>query len=629
MTKITQYKKHNLHSAIGLIVLVVCICALMLLIYPKADKSHRVENGTLDLASYDPLNGDMIKLNGEWAFVYNQFSLNRSEDMILVEVPSTWNSYRIDDVVLNDTGYCTYRLRVTNCEPNENLAISIQTIPSAYAVYINDKRVGGRGSVGQSIDEEIPKMQNELIFFIAPEEDFDINIQVSNFHYAKGGLWSDIHLGSSNKTVGYSNFLIGKDLFIMGILFIIAVLYGLFYFYEQRHKKYILFAICCLLTIVLIDMGRNMLILSLLPNSNSVFLTKVCNILTGWLPIVIVLYTRSLLTIQKYKTDLIIFVSLIIIQSILEFVFPPYNTKLALSNNILSAVALMYCIFMAISSLKTHFKTAFLFIQGFAIVGIGFVYDYILLYPNVVDLGIGSLLPICVAILMIYQAYALTVDYNELQIKRQEAVKQTAQAKLAFLQAQIKPHFLYNALSAIEDLCCIDGKKASELITDLTFYLRSSFEFNNLNRFTTLSHELEFINNYVHIQEARFGDKISYSYQIHVSMDTTLPILILEPLVENAIQHGIRGKDTLGNVILNVSACENGTLFKVIDDGVGIPSDIVDAIIKDEYHSKGIGLMNINKRLKEMYGDKVCLRIHSEEGNGTEISFTIPGDEEL
>ncbi len=191
----------------------------------------------------------------------------------------------------------------------------------------------------------------------------------------------------------------------------------------------------------------------------------------------------------------------------------------------------------------------------------------------------------------------------------------------AFLQAQIKPHFLYNALNVIAVLCRMDSEKARELTLDLSNYMRHSFDFKNLVKYITFEEELEFIRAYVRIEQARFKDRLNVIYEIDDTEGLRLPPLLLQPLVENAIRHGIRKNETGRTVVLRVKNLEEHYLIEIKDDGAGMTPEQLDAILPEQ-GAGGVGLTNIQKRLRMLYGTQ--LFIESQQGIGTKVTMTLP-----
>lgn len=184
--------------------------------------------------------------------------------------------------------------------------------------------------------------------------------------------------------------------------------------------------------------------------------------------------------------------------------------------------------------------------------------------------------------------------------------------ELAYFQAQIAPHFLYNALSAIAMYCRTEPDKASKLILDLSFFLRKAYDFKSIKSLVPLEHELELIDAYVHIEQARFGERLRVYYDLDgVPAAQLIPPLILQPLIENAINHGIMKRVAGGTVTVKAVHEGDNIHFEVVDDGVGI-SEL-------QY---GVGLENIHSRLKKLY--QSGLAVNRNEFGGTTVSFQIP-----
>jgi sensor histidine kinase YesM len=218
---------------------------------------------------------------------------------------------------------------------------------------------------------------------------------------------------------------------------------------------------------------------------------------------------------------------------------------------------------------------------------------------------------------------SLNETIKEMISKNQQLQSDVKDAEIAFLRSQIKPHFLYNALNSIAALCIDEPHKAEELTLDLSQYLRSSFDFKQLNALTTIENELELIKAYINIEKARFGARLSVEYDVDANLDIWIPPLILQPLVENAIRHGLMSNLRGGTVKISVKKeADTAVSFAVEDDGCGMNEKQRDKILKPDVNKKGIGLWNISQRLQLLYGKSI--RIESAEGIGTKVMFDIP-----
>lgn len=207
-------------------------------------------------------------------------------------------------------------------------------------------------------------------------------------------------------------------------------------------------------------------------------------------------------------------------------------------------------------------------------------------------------------------------------VKMKLSVEEAISHEAAFLQAQIKPHFIYNAINTMVSLCDTDPCRASDLLVEFSIYLRKSFDFSNTKQLIPLDSELDYIKSYLMIQQARFQDKIECHYHVEDDIGLMIPPLILQPLVENAVQHGIRNKEGKGRIDIHIHREQEQIILSVVDDGVGLEDGRLISILEDEGQSKSVGLKNINKRLIHYYG--VGLKIDSSLGRGCRVTITIP-----
>ncbi|MCM3130096.1 ATP-binding protein [Paenibacillus provencensis] len=211
--------------------------------------------------------------------------------------------------------------------------------------------------------------------------------------------------------------------------------------------------------------------------------------------------------------------------------------------------------------------------------------------------------------------------------KMKAAVKHAKDAEIAFLRSQIKPHFLYNALNSIAELCIVEPSQAEDLVLHLSSYLRNSFDFKQLDSFTTLEKELALVEAYVHIEKARFGSRIQVEYDIDADPFIQIPPLSLQPLVENAIRHGLMSNSNGGIVNVVVRKQEDYMMsFSVSDNGCGMSEKKLKEILSPQTETKGVGLWNIGQRIKLLYG--IDFEVTSVEGVGTRIMFQIPAHPE-
>lgn len=231
------------------------------------------------------------------------------------------------------------------------------------------------------------------------------------------------------------------------------------------------------------------------------------------------------------------------------------------------------------------------------------------------DLGVNDI------IVEPYDMNIFRMRVNNL-IKLKESFNALINSEMDFLKAQIKPHFIFNVLSVISSMITRDTKKAKKILLDFSDYLRYSFDFSSGESFTPIKKELDLVKTYVAIEKERFGDRLNIEYDIDENIDIKIPSLVIQPIVENSIRHGILSKIDGGNIKLSIYKDEEEVIIKVKDDGVGIESHRLTSLIYGKDEKAGVGVKNINSRLIKSYGSG--LNIVSNLNQGTEVIIRVP-----
>ena len=210
---------------------------------------------------------------------------------------------------------------------------------------------------------------------------------------------------------------------------------------------------------------------------------------------------------------------------------------------------------------------------------------------------------------------------TQLEVSRAEQLREMAnKAELRALQSKINPHFLFNALNAISSSIRMNPDTARQLIFNLSRYLRYNIELKDDEQID-IKRELYQIKDYIAIEQARFGDKLTVIYDIDDEVSCVIPSLLIQPLVENAIVHGIQPCKGKGVVTLGINECGNRVRISVRDTGNGIDPAVVARVEADEMPGNKIGLLNVHHRVKLLYGEGLHIR---RMNPGTEIAFYVP-----
>ena len=217
--------------------------------------------------------------------------------------------------------------------------------------------------------------------------------------------------------------------------------------------------------------------------------------------------------------------------------------------------------------------------------------------------------------------------WNAVRIERklEEQSRLLLEARLDALQRQINPHFLFNTLNSIASLIRSRPELAREMIVKLSNILRTLL--GDRDAFVPLSDELAFTDDYLDIEVVRFGEKLRVVKEIAPeTLDIVVPSMLLQPLIENSIKHGLEPRISGGTVILRSRILDNRLLIEIEDDGVGIePCDQTSAPVSGLVREgSGIGMRNVRERMHVLYGDEADVQIVSRPGRGTSVRLLMP-----
>jgi two-component system LytT family sensor kinase len=208
---------------------------------------------------------------------------------------------------------------------------------------------------------------------------------------------------------------------------------------------------------------------------------------------------------------------------------------------------------------------------------------------------------------------------TRIEQKLEEKERSLIQARMDSLISQINPHFLFNTLNTVSSLIRLDPDTARKVLVKLSSILRRRLK--TQTHFAPLRQELDFIADYLDIEVVRFGrDKLRVVQEIEPgALEVIVPTMILQPLVENAIRHGIGPKIEGGTITLRATRRNNRIAIQVSDDGLGIPKSRLPQI-----YASGIGITNVQERLKVLYGQEFSMKVESEPGKGTTVRLELP-----
>ena len=199
--------------------------------------------------------------------------------------------------------------------------------------------------------------------------------------------------------------------------------------------------------------------------------------------------------------------------------------------------------------------------------------------------------------------------------------ERVAQAELRALRAQISPHFIYNALAAVAGDIHARPEEARDLLIDFAEFTR--YLFRDGRSYVTLGEEIDHVERYLRLEQARFRDSLHVTIDVPVqTRGTVVPAMSVQPLVENAVRHGVERRAGTGRVAIKARTVGGDVELTVSDDGIGIARDRLDAVLAGA--GGGIGVSNVDARLRATFGEQYALRIESDVGRGTTAVMTVP-----
>jgi len=606
-----------------LIIFMLICCGIGILIDNRIKEHDRlIQYGCLDLSKWDE--EKILALSGNWDFYWNKLldenslSQNPKPDL-KAKVPSVWNRFTVDGVKLEGMGYATYRLHVTGAEAGSLLAMRLPTASTAYDLYIDNELLASSGNVSTSQEGFLPQYKVKTVVFTAENESFDIILHVANFVYARGGAWYSIFLGTPEKITDMDKVIFGMDFFTAGFSLLLA-LYSVFLFCLRKDKGELLLLALSIIFIGRIIIKGDYLINSFFPTERFRLIVLIDYITLYWLPSLALLLVRYMYSDDISMRPIKILIYYGAIMTALTLILP---VKI-FTNFIYAADAVAFCagvygVVKLILLAVKHKPEAMFMLIGAITLTICISHD-VLHENNIIQTGFTEYSPFGFLILTSLLQCIFWIRYersnrdNErMLLELNEANKREQSLELQFLKSQIRPHFINNALNAVIAISRTDADKSRKLLIEFSKYLWNCYGVQNLEDKVPIENELSFVRAYVALEQARFSDSLHVDYEID-KLFLMIPPLTLQPLVENAIIHGVKDKNEDGHI--NIYVKDYGSFIKVgvMDDGVGISEEQISMLLSSEHRGTGVGIYNINRRIKRLYNTELHIENHPKGG---------------
>lgn len=625
-------KKYNQIKRLLSILMTAGAIVLMLILHYHITFSHQSSpkalGGYLDLSDWNFSESGLVFLNGEWGFYPRRLYLPEelpTQPGQAIKVPGGWELNRGYEQPARGSG--TYHLTVKLPQTTPELALKVQNIWMAHRLYVNGELVGSMGTTSESKTGYEPRNTPYLIR-LKPADQLELVLQVSNYIYYTGGIIHSIQLGEAVAMDMRMRLSFGLDL----AGFFLFMMFGVYhlYMYQMRYKEstYLYSGLYLLIFSIITATTGEKLLMQLFPTLPFVIPYKLQDFAVSSSFVVLILFMQSLEPGILKKNRLLLlmlpifsYILLILLSPLTFYILikPAVTVYIALLTGAL-VIRLLFLLIRG-KDCQLPFNELSCVVLGLVCVGI-MLLNAMLYYSGYVKSDLVERISMLGFLLSlnILMARRFTNKMYEVQVLSEELQKSDE----IFLQVQIKPHFLYNAISNIIALCYEDGEKAADMLTLLSRYLRHIFQTDRSRQRVSLKQELDIIEAYVEIEKLRFGHRLQYETYIDpeiIEKEVHIPSLLIQPLIENAIRHGLFNKQGTGRLTLRITQGEDFIRIMVEDDGVGVSEDKLYQLMHQDTGS-GVGIPNIRKRVKAIH--RANFLIDSELGRGTKCVLLLP-----
>lgn len=564
-------------------------------------------------------------LEGEWEFYYRQFieSDPQGEPKLseMLEVPSSWTGNPLYDSPYESGGYASYRAYIKGFSYKDPVTIYIPNIASAYRIYLDGQLVTESGTLSKSATDtwSTPSSSKQKIL-LTPEE-HEIVIEISSESYS--GLYLAPIIADHSYTQNYTYSFLGIRYAFIGIVIYAAIiLFILGFLSKVRYfSGWLPVLFLCLAFRMMISTEGYAISQPWFFNLSYERMTLLMFASTFIIKLVSLIYLQDELRLKLSK-EFTAFLSAAFLLVVVGVSFLPtsvYNNYYFVVLQLVSTLADLYVINRLCQELAKGDPYAGRLCFAYLFIFAGITVDA--LYTNgMMPFLCSSFMPVCLSLF----ALQLTIIHADKAAKlfqrareARELEHEVEKANMAVMISQIQPHFLYNALNTIKSLIRRDPKKAEQAVIDFSYYLRGNMDSLTHTEPIPFETELAHVKYYCDIELLRFSDKLKIEYDIQ-EKKFCVPTLSIQPIVENAIKHGVTKKPEGGTVRISTASDDKDYIVTVKDDGVGFDPS---AIEEDDGRSH-VGIQNIRYRFENMMHATVS--IESEKGVGTCVTIRIP-----
>lgn len=635
MKSIVKNKRTFAANALTVAVIAfICICVIAVTFIGNGyvlRHSLQDSDGVFDMAGINFDGGKRVYLNGNWNYYEGEFIASnavaeRVSPTSSVYVPYAYSSVLDNEEFLNEYGFASYSCTIKNVIADDYLTVYIPSIACPYRIYINNVLVTTSGNVSTDTAEMWSNSTHEgLPFSLEAGATYDIVVELSGKNNAT--LFMPVKLANYTADNLYRSrdaafrFVMCGVVFTSGFIFII-----LKRFVNRELYSLWLPVLCFVLLIRMLFTGESYSVIqSFLFNISFEDIGLLTFAATFIIKLISLVYITKCLKIKTTDNVFVAFSAIFLVLALLigfvpNSVFDIYYYTIL---QFLSSIIDIYIISKLCNEVVAKTQDALLYLLSYVFVVIGIIID--VLYSNgAIHINCSAVMPIC---LMLFVAFTAVIHTRRISkvfgvaLQAQMLETELERANNSIMLSQIQPHFMYNALNTIKSLIRRDPPKAEQAVIDFSMYLRGNMDSLTKMDPIPFSEELDHIKHYCNIEQLRFQDKLDVFYEIGPD-DFYVPTLSVQPIVENAIKHGVTKRPEGGSVTISTDHDENNYYIVVEDDGVGF--DVDAAQKREDKNRSHVGIKNIKERFRVIMGAEVI--IESVIGTGSRVTVKLPKD---
>ena len=653
------------------IVFSALVLVLLLLLFSfsrniKFMETEPANAGVLDLKNKPIPAGEVLNLGGEWQVYWGALLtpddfLGADADLPVqaqnMNATANWSRF-FANPFSRRSGVATYRLKVANFPMRGILGLKKSNIRSASRIFINGQVVLQDGQAGTPETGYRPGNSSQVVFFENQASELDIVIQIANFDTFQGGIVSPLQIGSPADLISqnkrqfayeFSSILLIITMSLLNLfLFLLSAVFHRHRLKRRNYAPLLLASYGMMTSLAISILGERVFqtFLTGIPLQTLLLINGIAANLS------VVFYMSYFYTMGVLIAPRSVIWGVGLVNTIFLFsLFTPWQSFYFYGAYILVIYYIFLLLWLDISMVVHLIRSSRATLHSWESVLLSVGVILINVYEiNSGFYSIGTIRNLLLSFVSLLSfsifmfslvAYQMFQDQKAYQDSRLAIIRRENEAmtmEYAFLRAQINPHFLYNALTAIISVSQRDGPEGAKLLTEFSHFLHSSFDLSSQSQLVPLRKELEILKAYLEIEKLRYGSKLKIELEVEPGLDHVMvPGLSIQPLVENAINHGLFAAETRGTVWLSIRHVGNKLRVEVKDRGPGVSDTVIERILQTPQEPvdwatfrdlteggprKGIGLTNIQRRLVHLYG--TGLAITSAAGQGTTVSFEVP-----